>query len=463
MRTIHRIVIGVLVGLFFAGGYAARTHLAIHQLPVVVRPIGNSVEGTRVASTRLSDVADVDVRPLETLYRVLQNLREHYVEQLTVETEGKMTYDALRAMLGSLNDPSTRFIEPSQRKIISDVELGRFHGIGAILDIRQTWSKSNQKQKESVSEEHLMVASILPESPAEKAGLKPGDEIVAINGKDVLSFNPYQRVNDMLTNDKTRNMSRDKLKKFLETEQKRIENGIGVIDAENLLMSEGKKPIELTLFAKPPARATKLSITPADLTVEPINTVRMEAGDLGYIRVSYFDADTAERFSEAMKNLESKNPKGLIVDLRGATGGNIASAEKISGWFSPNRMLAVLVKSRNRKTFIHTPAQGPDIWTKPVALLVDKSTSRAPEVLAASLRENGVAKLVGEKTYGDFMDTTVMDLADGSAVMMSTGKYLTGKGVDYNTKGLPVDVSANTSDQQLKAAIKLLSGAGGKS
>lgn len=467
MRTIHKIGIGVLVGLFFAAGYATRLQCASPQRVTTVRTDGSSArisQGTRVASTRLDDLANVDIRPIETLYDVLKNLREHYVEQLTVEDEGKMTYDALRAMLGSFNDPDTRFIEPTQRKLLSDAEQGTFHGIGAILAVKQTWKTNKDKPKDPpTSEEHLMVATVLPGGPAAKAGLKPGDEITAIDGKDVLPFNPYARVNDMLSDDKTRNMDKGQIKKIIESEQKRIDGGIGVIEAETLLMSEGKKPIELTLYAKPPTNAAKITVQPEDVTVEAVSDVHMENGNLGYVRVGYFGAGTAEKFSEAMKELDGKSAKGLIVDLRGSTGGSMDSAEKIASWFVPDRTLAVLIKSRSRKTLVRIPAVPGNAWKRPVVLLVDHSTTRAPEVLAAGLKENGVAKVVGEKTYGDFMDSTVIDLADGSAVVMSTGKYVTAKGTDFNGKGLAVDVQASTNDQQLREAIRLLSAAGGKS
>jgi carboxyl-terminal processing protease len=125
--------------------------------------------------------------------------------------------------------------------------------------------------------------------------------------------------------------------------------------------------------------------------------------------------------------------------------------------------MAVLLKSRGRKDLIRIPAPEGRTWQKPVVLLVDGSTTKAPEVLAAALKDSGIAKLVGEKTYGDFSDSTLIDLADGSAVVIASGKYVTGKGVDYNRKGLPVDVQASTSDLQIKEAIRLLSGSGGKS
>lgn len=462
MRTIHKIGIGVLVGLFFASGYATRTHCTDWQRGAVARPVYAPVEGTRVASTRLSDIANVDIRPLETLYSVLKSLREHYVEQLTVEEEGKMTYDAIRAMLASFDDPNTRFIEPAQRKLLTDAEQGKFHGIGAILTIKQTWKANTDKLKEPISEERLVVVTLLPDSPAAKAGLKPGDEIVAINGKDVLPFNPYQRANDMIKDTKIRNMEPAQARKLLDAEQKRIDDGITMIEAERLLMSDEKKPIELKLAAKPPAKALRITVQSEEMTVDPVSQVRMETGDVGYVRVSYFGAGTAGEFADAMKELNTKTAKGLIVDLRGATGGDMESAERIASWFAPERTLAILIKSRGRKVPVRISGSEGVTWRKPVVLLVDRSTTRAPEVLAAGLKDSGVAKLVGEKTYGDFADTTVIDLADGSAVVMATGKYVTGKGLDYNGKGLPVDVQANSTDQQLKEAIRLLGGAAGK-
>jgi len=461
MRTIHRIAIGVLVGLFFASGYAARKECARRQAALIVAKDNKAVfEGTRIASTRLADVSgDVDIRPLETLYTVLNRLREHYVEQLTVEDEGKMTHEAMRAMLAWFRDPNTRFIEQPERRVVLDAEHGKFHGIGAVLAIKQIWRPSKDKPKERVSEEHLVVVTLLPGSPAAKAGLKPGDEIVAIDGRDVLPFDPYQHVSDLVGTDRFRDTTDSQKRKMLDAEQKRIDEGIGIVEAEALLTGEQKKAVTLTLAAKPPAKPTRLTILPQDMVVDVVGDPRMETSTIGYIDINYFGSTTADEFAQALRELQAKSAKALIVDLRGATGGDMGAALKIAQWFEPGRNLAVLIKSRGRKTVIQVPStNNGEPWRKPVVLLVDRGTARAPEVLAAGLREVGAAKLVGEKTYGNFTDSTLIDLADGSGIVMATGKYVTAKGYDYNGKGLPVDVQAATSDEQMKAAIKLLTG-----
>lgn len=460
MRTIHRIGIGVVVGLFFACGFTARNECARRQAALVVAKDNKAIsERTRIASTRLADVpGDVDIRPLETLYTVLNRLREHYVEQLTIEDEGKMTHEAMRAMLAWFHDPNTRFIEQPERRVILDAEQGKFHGIGAVLAIKQTWRPSKDKPNERVSEEHLVVVTLLPGSPAARAGLKPGDEIVAIDGKDVLPFDPYQRVSDLVGTQQFRGGTDSQKRKILDAEQKRIDEGISIVDAEALLTGEQKKAVTLTIAAKPPAKPTRLTILPQDVVVDVVGDPRLEAGSIGYIDINYFGSATADEFTQALRELQTKSAKALIIDLRGATGGDMEAVLKIAQWFMPGRNFAVLIKSRGRKTPIQVPSANGDVWRKPVVLLVDRGTARAPEVLAAGLREAGAAKLVGEKTYGNFTDSTLIDLADGSGIVMATGKYVTAKGYDYNGKGLPVDVQAATPDEQMKAAIKLVTG-----
>lgn len=471
MRSFHKIGIGVLVGLVFFLGYGLRINCDNRQRSSAVIS-GAPLGGTQVASSRL-DLAGVDIRPLKTLYNVLSSLREHYVDQLTVEDEGKMTYGAIKAMLASLNDPETRFIEPDQRKLLAEAREGKFHGIGAIMSIKQIVRPPSEKDKnksqsqedkpkDPVSEEHLIVVSVLPGSPAAKAGLKPGDEIAAINGKDVLPFDPYLNVSDLMKQDSVRNMERPQLIKMLDTEQKRIEDGIAMVDAEKLLMSDSKKPIEIKLAAKPPAQPVTLTIQTGEMTLDPVSDVRVIDGNIGFVRVGFFGADTFEKFAAAMKEMQSKRLKGLVIDLRGSMGPDVLAADNMASWFAPRKVMSIRIRSRGRKDLIRIPSANGMPWTKPVVMLVDGSTAKAAELFAASLKDMNVAKLVGEKTFGDFSDTTLIDLADGSAIIMSSGKYVTGAGNDYHRKGVPVNVEASSDESQMKEAIKLLSGSEAK-
>ena len=165
MRTINRIGICLLAGVFFAAGYVVREHSTAREVKAAqaARRTALLAPGTRIASADFTGGANIDFRPIETLYSIVKDLREHYVEQLTPADEGNMTYDALRAMLGSLKDPNTRFIDPAMRRVVVDETLGKFHGIGADLGIKPT-------QSGEVVEEHLIIIAPLPSGPAEQAG-----------------------------------------------------------------------------------------------------------------------------------------------------------------------------------------------------------------------------------------------------------------------------------------------------
>lgn len=483
MRSIHRIGIGILVGVFFAFGYVMRLHVEEQdRTAAALRESGVFVvtPGTRIASINLEGAADVDFRPLQTLLSVLTNLRQHYVDRLTDADEGKMTYEALKSMLGSLNDPNTRFLEPEDRRVLADAQEGIFHGIGAVLGVKRVHtgeyvegeSRSNDEQplpgvppkprpKREIVEEHLVVVATLPGGPAEAAGLRTGDDIIAVNSKQVLPFDPYQKIDKILKDARGAPTSeRPRFRKLLEAEQKRIEGGIGILDAQNLLMRGDKDPVQITLVPVGSGEPRKIDIKPRKITVEPVTARLLDGGAYGCVRVNFLGAKTAEGFARAIGELQSAGAKGLVLDLRNLAGGQIDAARQVASWFVPGKPLAVELKSRGRKSTVTAADRTEDVWKKPLVALVDRGTARAAELLAAALRENGVAKLVGEKTYGDMAVTSLMDQPDGSAVVMTTGSLLTGKGGAYAGKGIPVDVemaSGASGEAAVNEAVRLLS------
>lgn len=466
MRTIHRIGIGFLVGLFFAGGYAARTmsmHREMaaagldHQGPV-------RAPGIPIASARLEGGANIDLRPLETMLMVLKHLREHYVEQLAPADEGKMTHDSIRAMLASLNDPNTRFLDPAQRKLLSDAREGKFHGIGAVLGIKRL-------TEGKVTDEHLVVIAPIEGGSADKAGLRPGDDIVEIDGKSVLPFDPYQKASEMLKDEwAKRTKDQSQVRKDIESEKKRIDNGVGILDAERMLTSdsdaEKDRAVELTVLRKGSAKPLKIKVTRESFSAEPVASSVLDGG-AGYVRVNCISEATGEQLAAALDDLRGKQVKGLVLDLRNLAGGDVDAVVEVAKPFIPGKSLGTEVRSRGRRTRIDVPATAEvQKWSAPVVVLVNRGTARMSEVLAASLRENSGAKLIGEKTYGDFSATTVIDQRDGSALALTTGLFVTSKGGNYNGKGLPVDVevaSAQTGDPQLKEAAKLAASGGSRS
>jgi len=458
MSTFRRIGIGCLVGLCFAVGYGARLQGAAREEAILraVRRPAVSAPGVSVAAARLEGAGNIDLRPLEVVWTVLKSLREHYVDQISPTDEGKMTYDSLRAMLASLNDPHTRFLDPAQRKLVTEAAAGRFHGIGVVLGVKKVKSRN-------LTEEHLIVIAPVATGPAATAGVKPGDDIVAVNGRDVLPFNPYQKATEIVKEEWNKKaVEPSEAKKHLKAEQKRIEEGIPLLEAEDLLVSGDQKEVELAIVRKGSAKQIKVKIAPRAFAVEPVASSFLENETLGYVKVNCLSAGTGERFQAAIRDLRSKGAKGLVLDLRDLVGGGLEPVLDVARPLLSGKLLAVERRSRDRRSAIKVAeCAEEDSWRGPIVVLVNSGTARMSEVLAAALRDSASARLVGEKTYGDFTVATLIDQRDGSAVEMTTGMLVPPKSGDYQGKGLPVDVAVASSasgDPQLDAAIKLLAG-----
>ncbi|MCE5200427.1 MAG: S41 family peptidase [Armatimonadota bacterium] len=460
MRTIHKIAIGLLVALCFTSGYRMRLNSITHEQAAQAQQSAPVLApGTQIASVGLQGAANIDFKPIETLYSVVKNLREHYVEQLTPKDEGKMTHDALKVMLGSLNDVNTRFVDADGNKVIDDAQEGKFHGVGAVLGIKRI--KSN-----GITEEHLLLISPIPGGPAAAAGLKAGDDIVAVNGKNVLPFDPYQRANKIIKDSRNGKTNRLILRKELESEQKRLDNGMLITEAMDQLTTKDKDNVDLTVVRKGSPKEIKVKLEPKVFMVEPVASSVIENGAFGYIKINFLGRKTGEQFTSAVQNLKAKKTKGLVLDLRDVAGGEVDSALQVAADLTPGKRLAYVVKSRDRKSSINIPSvSSEDIWHEPLVVLVNSGTARTSELIASVVKDSRAGRLVGETTYGDSAYTTFIEQPDGSAVIMTTGKFLTSAGTDYTGKGIKVDVQvgSGSDDIQLKEAVKLLASGGQRS
>jgi carboxyl-terminal processing protease len=460
MRKQHVALVCIFV-LAIMAGYVARCHVDRHDPIAKIKqqsvelPRSLSAYASNSASSDIGTRSDVDLRPLQIFYDVLLKVRQEYVEPIQKSQERELTYGALKVMLDSLHDPLTRFYEPEQAKLVMDAGQGKFHGIGAVVIVKRV-------THDEITEEQLHVISTLPDSPARKAGILPGDVISEVDGKAVLPYNPLQRAEKLIKDMRNGKLEESEVRKILEgTESNRIKNGILFHKALDMIAGSDSKEYTLTIARPGKKDPLKIKVGTADSSLEPITYTTLKDG-VGYIHLRLVIKDAESKFSDAIDYFKKQNVKSIVLDLRDSPGGTLESAQTIAGAFIPKKKMTVLQLPKGKRSQIQA-GDAPDSgeWTKPVVVLVNGGTSGVSEVLAAALRDVNGSKLVGKTTVGASRQQTFMPLHDGSAVSMTTGKYLTSKGVDFENRGLIADIVAPSTgskpgdDLQLNKAVEV--------
>jgi carboxyl-terminal processing protease len=207
-----------------------------------------------------------------------------------------------------------------------------------------------------------------------------------------------------------------------------------------------------------------LSITRSE--VQPPTVIyKLLPQQIGYIAVFAFGRETPDEFSLALDRLQKANVRGYVIDLRNDGGGYVNSALDISSKFIKGDPLLTIQERGPRSTTIDSGADA--LPRKPMAILVNGGTASASEITAGALQDDGIALLVGERTYGKGVMQSLTELPDGAAIKITTAHYLTPKNRDINLKGIEPDYSVPENkdaiigeiehDAQLQAAITILS------
>ena len=308
------------------------------------------------------------------------------------------SYEAIRGMLASLNDPYTRFLDPKQFKEMRIDTSGELMGVGIQLSL-------DKATKE------LVVVSPIEGTPASRAGVLSKDVIVSIDGKST--------------------------------------EGMNTEDAVKLI--RGPEGSAVILGLRRADELIDVPLTRARIEINAVsyklNTTR-DQHKVGYIRLKQFNANAAKEMREAAKALEAQDVDGYVLDLRGNPGGLLeASIDIARQWLNEG----IIVSTRTREGIRDVRrATGSAITDKPLVVLIDQGSASASEILSGSLQDNGRAQLVGQKTFGKGLVQAVRGLSDGSGLTVTIAKYLTPKGTDIHKNGIEPDIKSEMSEQQLK-------------
>ena len=378
-------------------------------------------------------------------------IKRDFVDPLPDDTH--MAHGAAAAMLASLQDPASRFLEPADMAELTGEAKGEYHGLGAVTDVRK-FVHPKDGDVPSYPEMRLTVVAPLPGSPAEKVGLQPGDYITEINGQWVVTYDPALAAYKTLMALKNDPVAFNKLAAAIEKQET---SGLPLPQAESKLADGTQKSLMLTVVR--PGTPQPLKIT-ADVSapteVTAVSGKMLPAG-VGYIKIAQFSEGADKQFDTTLAALDS-NLKGLVLDLRDCPGGMRDVGAAIASKLTTATSFGILeTKGKKQTPLALTPAK---TIACAITVLVNGGTANTAELLAATLQASG-SKLVGTTTFGDADDVKPIALHDGSGFTMTVGKLLTAQNKDFADTGIKPDVivpDAPGGDAPLARAIGTLSG-----
>lgn len=329
---------------------------------------------------------DKPLAVVETYSAVMARIKADYYGKAI--DERKMTYSAIRGMLHSLDDPYTRFLSPEEYGKMKEENEGNFSGIGAQLD-------TNSKGEVYIKEPY-------PKTPASRAGIKSNDVITAVDNKSI--------------------------------------KGKDILDVVKLIRGEEGTKVRLTIRRAGRPKPFDIIVTRA---VVPYPMVKFRMADerdkIGYLRLYQFNEKSDEQFDSALSELEKKNMRGLVLDLRGNPGGLLHIAVDIGSRFIQSGPVVVIQERGGQKNPYYVEESKHNHKLYPLVVLVDKSSASASEIVAGAIKDVNAGTLVGTTTFGKGRVQTIMPMQDSSAVAITTAKYLTPKGTDIHKKGIVPD------------------------
>jgi carboxyl-terminal processing protease len=335
-----------------------------------------------------STAANIDLSKVEQAYDLI---RGHYVEKVG---DKQLVEGAIQGMLSTLKDPYSVYMDQETTKQFSEILDSSFEGIGTGIDMEDG---------------KIIIMDPYKDSPAEKAGLKPKDEVIKINGESVEGLGLY----------KTRLKIRGKKGTTVTLEIKRS----GVPEPITLKITRDEIPLE-TVFS----------------------SIKEDHGkNIGYIELTSFSKDTAADFQKQLNAMEQKGIEGLIIDVRGNPGGLLDSAQKILGLFVTKDKPYLQIEQRNgdRETY-YTKLKEEKKY--PVVVLTDKGSASAAEILAGALNEAADYPLIGEKTFGKGTVQQAVPMDDGSNIKLTLFKWLTPNGNWIHKKGIQPTIEVHQPD-----------------
>ncbi len=343
--------------------------------------------------------SSLDEETWKPFFETIDFLREKFIGGTSFD-ETMMMEEAIRGVLRALDDPYARYLDKEDFAIETDDRIeGEFSGLGIVIAIK---------------DDKLTVISPIKGAPAEKAGVKAGDVIVAIDGESTA--------------------------------------GIALDRAVKKMRGAKGTKVVLTLQREGVSEEFEVEIIRDIVSIQSVE-YEIREGDIGIIRISEFHGKTFDELRNALFALQDAGVAGLVIDLRDNPGGLLPSAILCSGIFVPQGRELLWIEDRNGAREVVKNFMSP-LWDRPLVVLVNKGTASGAEIMAGILRMILRTELIGEKTFGKGVVQEIFPLSHGGGVIFTVSRYLLADGTNVDRVGLQPDTEVAGEEEQLATALK---------
>ena len=349
----------------------------------------------------------VDAKTVDKLKLLEQYIDYYYYKSDEISKED-MQNGMYKGLVDSLGDVYSCYFTPKEYQSLQQQTTGVYFGIGAYVS----------KDVESGA---CVISGVIKDTPAEAAGLMEGDVIYSVEGKEM--------------------------------------NGLELEEVVSYIKGDEGTKVHITIYRN--GEPIEMELTRARVTSPTVDSEMKENG-IGYLQITEFDDVTTAQFEENFASLKEQGMKGLIIDLRSNPGGNVTTVCEIAEKLLPEGLVFYMEDKNGERT--EYPCKGAD-FDLPLVVLVNEYSASAAEILSGAIKDAGIGKLVGKKTFGKGIVQTVAPLDDGSAIKLTIANYYTRNGNDIHLKGIEPDIEVdmdadayleNKTDTQLEKAIEVL-------
>ncbi|OGJ53917.1 hypothetical protein A3D11_00675 [Candidatus Peribacteria bacterium RIFCSPHIGHO2_02_FULL_49_16] len=379
LLPLFMLIIGVNIGVQFSENFLYGTESLEAQY------------GTGAVMTNPKEEVDISL-----LWEVWHLLLKRYInpEQLRVTP---MIYGAVTGLVNAVGDPHTAFMTPKQNKEFRDSLQGDLQGIGAELTIKDG---------------RIVVVAPLKGSPAEQAGLRAGDIIIAVDDKSIEGFPLFDVVHQI----------------------------------------RGKKGtiVKLGIIREINASTYTIAITRGDIKVPSIEyeIKETDAGSIGYLAIHQFGDDTIIDITRTLKSAKEKNIDGLILDVRFNGGGYLDGAVSLASLFLKKGKV-VSVQGRGNAMTDHYVSGRPLLPDMPLVVLINQATASAAEIIAGALRDHERATIIGMQSFGKGTVQEVIDMSGGGGLRVTVAHWLTPSGRNLGQEGVTPDIEVEFTQEDI--------------